>query len=45
MAQPLALTANEQYVNDLWNEHLRTEFSAPSADEAIATMVAHPRVN
>jgi carboxymethylenebutenolidase len=45
MAQPPALTAHEQHVNDLWNEHLRTEFSAHSADEAIATMVAHPRVN
>jgi carboxymethylenebutenolidase len=45
MAQPPALTANEQHVNDLWDEHLRTEFSAHSADEAIATMVAHPRVN
>ena len=45
MAQPPDLTANEQHVNDLWNEHLRAEFSAHSADEAIATMVAHPRVN
>jgi carboxymethylenebutenolidase len=45
MAQPPALTANEQHVNDMWNEHLRAEFSAHSADEAIATMVAHPRVN
>ena len=45
MAQQLALTADEQHVNDLWNAHLRAEFSAHSADEAIATMVAHPRVN
>src|SRR5262245_1866099 len=45
MAQPPAFTADEQKINDAWNEHLRTEFSAHSADEAIATMVAHPRVN
>jgi carboxymethylenebutenolidase len=45
MAPQPALTAEEQHVNDAWNEHLRTEFSAHSADEAIATMVAHPRVN
>jgi len=25
MSQPPALTANEQKVNDMWNEHLRTE--------------------
>ena len=29
----------------MWNEHLRAEFSAHSADEAVATMVAHPRVH
>jgi carboxymethylenebutenolidase len=45
MSPQPALTAEEQHVNDAWNEHLRTEFSAPSADEAIATMVAYPRVN
>jgi hypothetical protein len=45
MVQPPALTAEEQQVNDAWNEHLRTEFVAHSAEEAIATMVAHPRVN
>jgi len=45
MAQQPAFTANEQHVNDLWTEHLRAEFSAHSADDAIATMVAHPRVN
>ena len=39
------LTVNEQKLNDAWEEHLRTEFSAHSADEAIATMVAHPLVN
>jgi carboxymethylenebutenolidase len=45
MSQPPALTADEQQLNDVWNEHLRTEFYAHSADEAIATMVAHPLVN
>jgi carboxymethylenebutenolidase len=45
MSPQPALTAEEQQVNDAWNAHLRTEFSAHSADEAIATMVAHPRVN
>jgi carboxymethylenebutenolidase len=29
----------------VWNEHLRAGFSAHSADEALATMVAHLRVN
>jgi carboxymethylenebutenolidase len=45
MSQQPALTADEQKLNDVWNEHLRAEFSAHSADEAIATMVAHPRIN
>jgi hypothetical protein len=45
MAPPPAFTAEAQQVNDAWNAHLRTEFSAHSAEEALATMVAHPRVN
>jgi carboxymethylenebutenolidase len=45
VSQPLTLPADEQKLNDVWNEHLRAEFSAHSADEAIATMVAHPRIN
>jgi carboxymethylenebutenolidase len=45
MAQPPALTAEEQTLNDVWNAHLRAEFSAHSADAALATMVANPRVN
>ena len=45
MPQQPALTVNEQKVSDLWKEHLRTEFNAHSADEAIATMVADPLVN
>jgi hypothetical protein len=39
-----ALTADEQTLNDLWEDHLRTEFDAHSADEAVATMVANPLV-
>jgi carboxymethylenebutenolidase len=45
MSQQPALTADEQNLNDLWNEHVRAEFNAHSADEAIATMVANPLVN
>ena len=45
MSQPPALTPEEQHLNNLWQEHLRTEFSTHSADEAIATMVANPLVN
>jgi carboxymethylenebutenolidase len=45
MSQKSTLTADEQRLNDLWEEHLRTEFAAHSADEAITTMVANPLVN
>jgi carboxymethylenebutenolidase len=45
MSQQTALTADDRKLNDAWEEHLRTEFSAHSADEAIATMVANPLVN
>jgi carboxymethylenebutenolidase len=45
MSQQTVLTTNEQKLNDAWEEHLRTEFHAHSADEAIATMVANPLVN
>jgi carboxymethylenebutenolidase len=45
MPQQPALTADEQKLNDVWNEHLRAEFYAHSADEAVATMVANPLVN
>jgi len=40
-----ALTADEQKLNDVWNEHLRAEFNAHSADETIATMVEEPLIN
>jgi len=45
MTKQPALTADEQKFNDIWNEHLRAEFSAHSADETLATMVANPRIN
>ena len=45
MPQQPALTADEQKLDDVWNEHLRAEFSAHSADETVATMVANPRIN
>jgi carboxymethylenebutenolidase len=45
MSQKSTLTADEQRLNDLWEEHLRTEFSLHSADEAIATMAPNPLVN
>ena len=45
MPQQPTLTADEQKLNDVWNEHLREEFEGHSPDEAIATMVANPLVN
>jgi carboxymethylenebutenolidase len=45
MSHEAALTAEEQRLDDLWQEHLRTEFNAHSADEAMTTMVANPLVN
>ena len=45
MSQPTVLTTNEQKLNDAWEEHLRTEFNAHSADDAIARMVPNPLVN
>src|SRR5215468_8194062 len=45
MTQKTGLTVDEQKLNDVWNEHLRAEFSAHSADETVATMVANPRIN
>jgi carboxymethylenebutenolidase len=40
-----ALTADEQRLSNLWDEHMRTEFGARRADQALETMVANPRVN
>ena len=45
MPQQLALTVDEQKLSDAWDEHLRTEFSAHSADETITTMAANPLIN
>jgi carboxymethylenebutenolidase len=45
MSQRPALTADQQLLNGACQGHLRAEFTAHSADEAIATMVANPRVN
>jgi carboxymethylenebutenolidase len=45
MSKQHPLTAEQQKLNDLWEEHIRTEFSAHAADEAIATMTANPIVN
>jgi carboxymethylenebutenolidase len=45
MSQRPVLTADQQLLNGAWQEHLRAEFTAHSADEAIATMVDNPRVN
>src|SRR5215471_12203115 len=45
LPQQPPLTADEQKLNDVWNEHLRAEFDAHSADETVATMVANPLIN
>jgi carboxymethylenebutenolidase len=45
MSRQQALTAEQQKLNDLWEEHIRTEFNAHAPDEAIATMTADPIVN
>ena len=45
MSQPQALTAKQQKLSDLWDAHVRAEFSAHAADEAIATMAENPHVN
>lgn len=45
MPQEPVLTVDKQKFNDVWNEHLRAESSAHSADETVATMVANPRIN
>jgi carboxymethylenebutenolidase len=45
MSQHPALTAEQQKLSDLWDAHLRAEFSAHAPDQAIATMVSNPLVN
>ena len=44
MSEQTGLTAEQQKLSNLWDAHLSAEFEALSADEAIATMVANPRV-
>lgn len=39
------LTPAEKALNDAWDEHLRAEFAAHSADESVLTMTDNPRVN
>jgi carboxymethylenebutenolidase len=45
MSRQQALTAEQQKLNDLWEEHIRTEFNSHAPDEAIATMTTDPIVN
>ena len=45
MSHEPALTAEERRLGDIWQEHLRAEFNAHRADEAMATMIANPLVN
>jgi carboxymethylenebutenolidase len=45
MPQEPALTDSEQKSDDVWNEHLRAEFSTHSPDETIVTMSANPLNN
>jgi carboxymethylenebutenolidase len=45
MLQQQGLTAEQQRLNDLWEEHVHAEFGAHAPDRAIATMSASPHVN
>jgi carboxymethylenebutenolidase len=45
MPQEPAFTDSEQKLDDVWNEHLRAEFSTHSPDETIVTMSANPLIN
>jgi carboxymethylenebutenolidase len=45
MPNKFGLSVEEQKLNDVWDEHLQSEFDAHSADKALATMVKNPRVN
>ena len=45
MPNKLGLSVEQQKLNDVWDEHLRSEFDAHSADKALATMVENPHVN
>jgi carboxymethylenebutenolidase len=39
------LTAAQESLRDLWEEHIRYEFSSPSTENTLATMVADSYVN
>ena len=39
------LSADEQKLNDVFEEHLRSEFLAHSADQTMETMVVNPGIN
>jgi hypothetical protein len=39
------LSADEQKLNGVFEEHLRSEFLAHGADQTMETMVANPRIN
>jgi len=39
------LSADEQKLNDVFEEHLRSAFLAHSADQTMETMVVNPRIN
>ena len=45
MPNKFGLSVEQQKLNDVWDEHLRSEFDAHSVDRALATMIENPRVN
>jgi hypothetical protein len=45
MSEQLTPTAEEQKLNNPWNENVRAEFDAHRAKETIATMLAKLLVN
>ena len=45
MPRQSELTTDEQKLNDIFDEHVRSEFLAHSADQTMETMVANPRIN
>jgi len=45
MSEQPRYNVTEQKLSDVWNEHLRAEFDAHTAEKALATMVENPHVN
>ena len=39
------LTPAQEALRDLWEEHIRCEFSSPSTENTLATMIADAYVN